>query len=763
MPSNLETYREWENTGSRTTVHVMQIDRGDLSAANRLTLTDKPFVDKGVSGTRYHHTYPAPIQCILSDFVTNESLDRTSFDDIVISNATGRFDTILTAANIIGHRFTVLRGDQSWSLLETDYPNRFVEIIRGQIESVSSNFGKIRLKVIPVKYKLDSLIASREAPIHYGTCRNVPALLVDSASDEYRFSTLQADDWTGLQHRFRVRDKGAAMAATTDYTQEDESGIFKTKIALVGGAPDGKLTADLDMKDSDENLTPLIHSVRRVIQEELIDDEPEAIHTSAGNVGGGFTFADGDSKFYFVDAYFMKEYTLSTPGNVSTRSVQGEIAISNADGTPRGIRINADGSIIRTTMATVINQYDLSTEYDIESAVLDVSFDTTTPLGGADRAMDIEVPPTEDKMFVLDKDGIVYRFTITSGDISTATDKTVVLRLQPYSSSSTYRTMRFSADGTSVYFMSPDWNVLTQYHCIEPYEIENAFSAKRSFHPHYFEFNTNDKMIDAAVSSDGTKVYFGHNGQNLLQGWGPIADHDLPRDLISLNTFNEHFSYSAGVFYNSETQVGKVLKDLLSSIAVGYTVGRLGNLIATQLDDPNDTLSSWVNVYDIYLSAFIGERGEHILHNRTETAKKHITVRFDKNFSVQSESELAGSVGEDDKQYYSSAYELTSYSNTLANHIDPPDLLVDTFLGNDRTNAYTLAVYVGGFWSQDREFYTWSTNLRWQSLLSDFDIGSIIAVNGDIRNPNFSDGDRVMVTGRRINWSKNKQTLTVFK
>jgi len=412
-----------------------------------------------------------------------------------------------------------------------------------------------------------------------------------------------------------------------------------------------------------------------------------------------------------------------------------------------------------------VQQYALSTNWTITTRSLSNEFDTTTALGGGGVLAGYYIPPTDDALYLLDEDGIIYRLGKSANDVSSAATPIVVLTLPVLNSSSNYLFMKVSADGTKVYFLSREANLVIQYTLIDPYKIESAIPADRSFFRPEFEITAQNDMRDFGFTSDATKLFIkpGGGGTNEIHVWDAISNFDLPISLITTNITSDQAYFPAGVFYGGETQIGRVLRDLLSSIVSEFTIDRLGNIAVLRLENPNATLDNWVIVYDIYLRDFIGRRGEHISHDRTISAKKTITVRFDKNYSVQSETELAGSVSEDDKAYFSTEFEITATTNTLADYIDPGDLILETFLGNNTANAESVRDYVAALWASDREFYTWETNLRWQTLLSDFAIGSIVRVNGDVKNPNFSNNDRVMVTGRRINWSKNKQSLTVFR
>lgn len=768
MPSNFDTYREWENLGSRTTVHIVQIDRGDGSAAYRLTLTDKFYLDKGVDGTKYHDTYPAPVHCIISDLETTESMDQTAIADIVLANGNGKFDNLRSEANIIGHRFTVLRGDRTWSLMEDEYPYKFVEIFRGQIESISVG-ETVVIGCAPVKYKLDNVVGSREAPIHRGPARNVPALLVDSAADKYRFSTSRTEGGgsDGSAHiDFYVRDNGVELlkGGAYDYTFVEESGYFYSQIALTGGSPD-KLTGDLDMDQRQGNTfdSPLLKNSQRLIAEHLIGDYPTYDERELLDYSfNSFSFEDDDDRLYTSKNGKIHQYDLSTPGDIDTQSyvAQNNHADLSLYG-DIGIQFRDSGGTLILGRSTHIRQFSVTTDWDITAVTVVATLTASTLIGGS--VTGFWVPPSDDALYLLRSDGIVYRLDKDANDVSTAADPVVALRLPSLRPTyNTYKFIEVSPDGKKAFFLHPDEEIVLQYDLVDPYKIESAIRTDKSFVPSDPNVANGRDILAFGFTEAG--VFHAFSGlDEYIDSYESITDFDLPRNLITTNISSDQLYYPAGVFYNEETQFGKVLADLLSSIVATFMIDRLGTLRAVRLDDPEDTLPDWVAVHDLFLGDFVGEGSSHITHQSTLSAKSKITVRFDKNYTTQSEAELAGAVTDDNKAYYAAPYEITETTNSLTDYVDPEDLVLDTFLGNNITNAEAVRDYAAGLWDQDRETYDLKLNLRCTSLLSDLTIGSIIQLNGNVRNPNFSDGDRVLVTGRRVNWSKNNQLLTVFR
>jgi hypothetical protein len=746
----------------------MMLDRGDNSPANRLTWTDRPYVDKGVNGVKYHDTYSAPYHCIRSKLVTEEDRVRgTKIDPIVIANGDGRFDDLLQGEQLRGHRFVVLRGDQSWSLMETHFPYRFVEIFRGQVEKMRVDRGKIILECSAVKHKLDNLVASIDEPIHYGSeLRNVPALLVDDATHQYRFTTKLAKHNNA---QFIATDKGLPIAGLTKLAEGEPDTYFRGLVQLPS-SPQGQLTAEFS---SGSNGQEILQAAQQAVIDNVVSDYPV--------LGSSFeyeadksrvsAFGDSEAQFYYIDHDNNRlwQRTLSSPGDVTTMgSAVKNRSVSSTD--TSGFDYTAlqavSSDLICFCDATLIWEFDM-TGWDIDTSTWGNSFDTTSVMGGAERCFGFQLVPEKGWLYLLDRAGIVYKLDYTPGNVGTATNAKIVLRLNPYFDNSLgdFYDFRFSPDGRFCYFAHPGDQMIFQFTCVGEFELDGAFRESRSYYlyefgqygPHWVNsIHVGDKDDTIYISDQ----YFGETAT--VYEVPCLEDYSLPVDLMRTNISALYADAFVGVFYNREVQAGKIITDLLGSIGAEFIVDRKGGLFASRLENPNAVLEDWVQIYDIGQSAFQGGAGEHIKHVSTQEAKRAITVRYDVNFTVQNPSDLADSVSDTNKAYRSRPYEITTVTNSLPNHVDPGDLIMDTYLRLE-THAETVRDYVADLWSEDRQDYIWKTTLGWQSLLSDFGLGSVINVAEDIRHPEFSPDDRVLVTRRKCNWSDDIEELGVFK
>lgn len=771
MATPLETFQAWEASPTKSVVHVMQIDRGDNSAANRLTLTDKPYYDKGVSGSKYHATYPAPIQAIISEIVTDEQTNRTSFDDIILANGSGKFDALLSEANILGHRFTMLRGDKSWSLMETDLPNRFVEIFRGQVEGVKFERGRVRLVIAPVKYKLDNVVGAPDTPIAFGKCRNVPGTLVDAATDRYRFNTVSTGNESDLY--FIVRDNGVQLNppghATPDYSYVLEGGEFKGLIEMAA-TPAGKLTADLNQASSPRHYAPRV--IRKFIVDYLATNYPteqESFSDASSTMWGRPQFSpDGTSLFVGVAngaSSEIRQYTLSDPDDITTATLSVTLALSALGITNNLLhfRIDPDGESLVLTTAATAYQLALASAWSLSGATnTGNSVAMATITDGALTLGDIFYHRSAGLLYAMGTNGRIYRTAITGNDISTASSRTAMSALPQNirgigDGTTEFTYFDFSADGKKIYLGALGF--LMQWELPSAYDPSEAVRADREYY--YF-----DSSLSIAPSYDGNAFYAKDHDQDHIHRLSNISNYDLPRALFKSN-MNQNadiqMQSEGGVFYKSETPIGRVLADLVSCLLCDYTVDLKGAISLYKIKDPSATAETET----VYFSDFLGRKGEHIRHEETLRPIEDFILQYDTNFTPQSESELAGAVTAENKEYYANSYETLTDTAVLTDAVDPGDKIYPSFIASAPSAGidYTADILQKevDLYGAQRNVYTLSLRLPALSLVGLVGVGDRLNVGNDWRDARFSISDKLHILGMRTNWSKNQRMIRVLK
>lgn len=738
MPTPLEQYREWERTGGLTTVHVLQIDRGDGSAGNRLTLTDKPYVDKGVSGTRYHHTYPAPIHCIISRLETTETMDGTSIADIVLANGSGRFDELLQEPNpiILGKRFTVLRGDQSWSLLETDYPNRFIEVFRGQIDGVEyrRGQGEVVLKVSPVRYKMDNLIGAPDQPIGFGVCRNVPATLVDAGALTYRFNTIETDDNSTY---FIPRDNGVDLVLTTDYTLVLESGAFKGQIQLTS-PPAGRLTADLNWEGTvTSNVATKPLDLLKLIATQYLTDEHTLVTDTLDISAQGTNFAwcitnAAGSKLYAYDlgTSTIYQYTLADPISGSSYDSKS----FNIGAGAQGAWLDPTDTYLYVIAANFIYLRTMSVPGDISTLGASTSFKLRGVGGiGIDLTLkDITLSDDEATLWVVagEDDGVLHTVAIPtprtlsglslSGTISLRNFAMITSPLVPCS-------FFKSSDGAHAYCGFEEGHVV-QLDLPTADTLEEWVAPGRELLIARYSYDAT--ITYYRLHPDGDRLYTLADGDTVTQRDLATAN-EMPRRLVSTYLSeegrNNFLESPCGTFYQGQVPIGQAISDLLTSDAASFSVGRKGDIRINAYTVPDPSWDYPDPLHPVSPADFIGEQGQHIRLIRSWPPAFKVTVQFDKNYTLQSPDELAGSV--DDAEYFSKPFRTVDDETTLVDYEDPREIIISSSRNIGGVTA--LAAAELAIWSRERYDYEIDCTLHAIPGYADFGVGSSILVRGD--------------------------------
>lgn len=802
--SNKTEFEDWESQPGFDVVHVFVVDRGDLSAAKRLTLTDKKFTD-----TAYSATYPAPINCITSDITTNEQvIGGTSFGDITLANVNGQFDDILSGDNILKRPFAIYRGSFNWSLASTVYPNKFIPVIIGEVAQVRFGKGTVTLKIRPRTYQLETIVGgfsslaatgSAEPPVVIGKCFNVKAVLVDSAANSYRCNSVVCDNVyqsVGLDVRFAVRDQGVLLdypffgAGSPDYNITNESdGEFRGQFTLTGGAPAGQLTCDVNWHGTatavDARLDP---NIRWLLANYATEDYPTqdneitisvTIPTKKNQCWG-----KNDERYYQQKTNGdFNQFNLSTAGDISTISDSGNsitLGGSRLDGSSR-FNIAGDRLWVCNDGATII-EWSLTTAWELNTATvtgnqlaITTEFPSQVPV--ASYLADILIFDDGAGNYVLYLMTIFGKIYETAGFTTSVnaakTSVSLLHELRDFAGDSPQQSVwaKFdvNTDWSKIYVLATNPKAVYQFDLITIGALADLFDVHRVFNiPENNTVEVFTEYYGFHMGVDGDQFYLNRTNivtltDDYIGEHSGITNSDLPVSLFAHNQKGGLINMNAGAAFSGATPLGTILKELLKNWDSSFVINRHGELHAVQLKDPEATQAAWETLYSVDIGDFVGAKGEHIIHAKTERAKSKFTVHFAKNYTVQSEADLQGiGVDQDDVDLYSTPHQVTTTTAAPSGYIDAEEVVLSANIGSEaeaivvRDNLKTLR-------QVDRNHYQFKLNLQCISFLSDFGLGSILAVSGDVIHPDFADGDQAQVIGRRVNWTKNNQTLRVFK
>jgi DNA-binding beta-propeller fold protein YncE len=176
----------------------------------------------------------------------------------------------------------------------------------------------------------------------------------------------------------------------------------------------------------------------------------------------GIAFSPDGTKM-FVTGYVgddMNEYTLTTGFDVSTASFTQNFSIAGEEIFPTGVAFNTDGTkmFISGQGGDDVNEYDLSTGFDLSTASYSQSFSVAAQ---DDSPYGITFNSDGTKLFVLGtQNDKVYQYSLTTGfDISTASFASDFSITQDTSPTG----IDFNNDGTKFFVVGAGSDTVYQY------------------------------------------------------------------------------------------------------------------------------------------------------------------------------------------------------------------------------------------------------------------------------------------------------------
>lgn len=216
----------------------------------------------------------------------------------------------------------------------------------------------------------------------------------------------------------------------------------------------------------------------------------------------GMYFKSDGTKFYIAgtnnDA--IEEYDLSTAWDITTSSFNQSFSVATEDGVPRDVFFKTDGTkmYVPGVIGDDINEYNLTTAWDISTASFNQSFSVSTQ----------ETNPSG--LFFKD-DGTKMYISGTTGDdvneydLSTAWDISTATYNQNFSVSSQTTNptgLFFKPDGRRMWISESSTDTILQYSLGTAWDISSA-SYVRDFDVSGQELTPNA----IAFKDDGTKMY----------------------------------------------------------------------------------------------------------------------------------------------------------------------------------------------------------------------------------------------------------------
>jgi len=214
-----------------------------------------------------------------------------------------------------------------------------------------------------------------------------------------------------------------------------------------------------------------------------------------------------------------EQYNLSTAWDISTAVPKVKrFFVGSDEGTPFGLYVKPDGTkmyVVGTT-GDDINEYDLSTAYDVSTATFNQNFSVsaqeTNPRG-------VEFKTDGTKMYVVGTSGD----DVNEYNLSTAWDVSTASYSQNFSVSGQEAnpySVRFKPDGTKMYVTGTSGDDINEYSLSTAWDVSTASYVQN--------FATGDSTnTGVAFSSDGTKMYTCGQTFDYIKEWNLSTAWDV--------------------------------------------------------------------------------------------------------------------------------------------------------------------------------------------------------------------------------------------
>ena len=367
--------------------------------------------------------------------------------------------------------------------------------------------------------------------------------------------------------------------------------------------------------------------------------------TSEGSGSRGVAFSPDGLKMYVLNNTDdeVNQYNLSTAYDISTAQFNNQtLDLASEMGNPQGLAISSDGEHIYITEVATgtsdsVFQYNIPTAYafDVSHATffdaLNVSAEELAPSG-------IAMSEDGSKMFIIGHAGLeVNQYALsTNFDVTTATHSGF---FDVSGEEGASRGITFGQDGYRMYITGSDGDEINQYYLPTPYDVTTAQLTTT--------LTVSDQEGDPqglAISAEGTKIY-------------TIGTSDDEVDQYDINLGLEGFTETAAndgsvegslTIYltgDSFTNAGGTLTE-----TTDYTIDNLPSGLTPNLSVSSDGLSAILtlgsnatydqNIYDVTdlqftfeNSAFTGNDASVIIN--TAGASSNVSIDFDDNPSIE--------------------------------------------------------------------------------------------------------------------------------
>jgi DNA-binding beta-propeller fold protein YncE len=456
----------------------------------------------------------------------------------------------------------------------------------------------------------------------------------------------------------------------------------------------------------------------------------------------GIFFKPDGTKMYVIglSGRDVNEYDLSTAWDVSSASYLQNFSVAAQEETPTGIFFKPDGlkMYVIGNNGDDVNEYDLSTAWDVSSATYLQNFSVAAQEAGPTG---IFFKPDGTKMYVSGQLGQ----DVNEYDLSTAWDITSASYLQNFSVSaqeSQPQGIFFKPDGLKMYVIGSSGDAVYSYTLSTAWDVSAAsFDVPTEG---YFSVAAQE-IVPTGIffKPDGTKMYvIGTSGRD-------VNEYDLSTAWdVSSSSYLQNFSVAAqetnpsGIFFKPDGTkmyvIGTTGDDVNEyDLSTAWDVSSASYLRNFSVADQETAPSGVFFKPDGTKMYVIGNTGDNVNEYDLSTAWDVATASYLQNFSVAAQEAVPtgmffkpdglkmyviGSSGDDVNEYdLSTAWDISTASylqnfNVSAQETNPSGI----FFKPDGTKMYVIGNTGDAVWQYSTGFvgdatFTYPPSVEWPS------------------------------------------------
>ncbi len=319
-----------------------------------------------------------------------------------------------------------------------------------------------------------------------------------------------------------------------------------------------------------------------------------------------------------------------------------EIDISSDTAGARGINFKPDGTIMYVTRRTndtessdgYVNQYSLSTPFDISTATLS----STTQL--TDGSTDLELPhaiefkPDGTKMFVIANTGLyVYQY-----NLSTAWDASTLSYVTRYEvdddDESQLRTLTFKPDGLRMFVSGRNEHKIKEYALTNPWDVSES---NVTFVKNSSALSASDNnMRNVQFNSNGTELYLGGNQNNNMNKYTLSTAWDISTisSTFTAYSLDSKFSNMRGFIFTANFTRLFVTDDNSATNRILEYVAACGTTITCENAGNDENIIALVEA-QVELSKRIIKHNTLPIMHRIEWLRRHKNYDDLNNFQAE--------------------------------------------------------------------------------------------------------------------------------